>query len=89
MHIYEYQCGSCGRITEALQKFSDPPLSDCPHCKGGLHKLISHTSFQLKGTGWYVTDYAGKKPGANAQQESGTKDETTTSKSEDSGTKES
>jgi putative FmdB family regulatory protein len=87
--IYEYQCRSCGRIIEALQKFSDPPLSDCPHCRGGLHKLISHTTFHLKGTGWYVTDYAGKKPGASAHKESSTKDETTTSKSEDSGTKES
>jgi putative FmdB family regulatory protein len=84
--IYEYQCGSCGRITEALQKFSDPLLSDCPHCKGGLHKVISHTTFHLKGTGWYVTDYAGKNPGASAHKESSTKDETTTSKSEDSAT---
>jgi putative FmdB family regulatory protein len=87
--IYEYQCGSCGRITEALQKFSDPPLSDCPHCRGSLHKLISHTTFQLKGSGWYVTDYAGKKPAAGAHKESSTKDETTTSKSEESSTKES
>jgi putative FmdB family regulatory protein len=87
--IYEYQCSSCGRITEALQKFSDPPLSDCPHCKGGLHKLISHTTFHLKGTGWYVTDYAGKNPGASPHKEGGTKDEATTSKSEDSSTKES
>jgi putative FmdB family regulatory protein len=83
--IYEYQCRSCGRITEALQKFSDPPLSDCPHCRGGLHRLISHTTFHLKGTGWYVTDYAGKKPAASPHTESSTKDETTTSKSEDSG----
>jgi putative FmdB family regulatory protein len=86
--IYEYQCRACGRITEALQKFSDPPLNDCPHCRGNLHKLISHTTFHLKGTGWYVTDYAGKKPGASTQKESSTKDDTTTSKSEDSGTKE-
>ena len=89
MPIYEYQCASCGRISEALQKFSDPPLSDCAHCKGGLHKVISHTTFHLKGTGWYVTDYAGKKPGASAHKESSTKEETTTSKSEDNSNKES
>ena len=89
MPIYEYQCASCGRISEALQKFSDPPLSDCPHCKGGLHKVISHTTFHLKGTGWYVTDYAGKKPGASAHKESSTKEEPTTSKSEDNSNKES
>jgi putative FmdB family regulatory protein len=86
--IYEYRCGSCGKITEALQKFSDPPLSECPRCKGGLHKLISHTTFHLKGSGWYVTDYAGKKPEASAHKESGTEDQTTASKSEESSSKE-
>lgn len=89
MPIYEYQCGCCGRITEALQKFSDPPLDNCPHCKGGLHKLISHTTFHLKGTGWYVTDYAGKKPGSSASTDSSSKDEKTTTKSDEGGTKDS
>lgn len=58
MPIYEYECLSCGRISEAFQKFSDAPLSTCQHCRGQLKRLISHTSFKLKGTGWYVTDYA-------------------------------
>ena len=61
MPIYEYQCDKCGEIQEALQKISDKPLAKCMHCSGKLHKLISHSAFHLKGTGWYVTDYAGKK----------------------------
>jgi putative FmdB family regulatory protein len=58
MPIYEYECSKCGRIDEVIQKFSDKPLATCKHCSGKLHKLISHSSFHLKGTGWYVTDYA-------------------------------
>jgi len=60
MPIYEYECGQCGRIKEVIQKFSDKPLTQCDHCSGRLRKLVSHTSFHLKGTGWYATDYAGK-----------------------------
>lgn len=60
MPIYEYECTQCGKIEEALQKFSDKPLTKCNHCSGKLHKLVSKSSFQLKGTGWYVTDYAKK-----------------------------
>lgn len=60
MPIYEYECAKCGRIEEALQKFSDKPLNKCSHCSGKLHRLVSRSSFHLKGTGWYVTDYAGK-----------------------------
>ncbi len=63
MPIYEYECKKCGRITEALQGFNDPPLKKCKFCKTGkLEKLISLSSFQLTGTGWYSTDYA-KGPG--------------------------
>jgi putative FmdB family regulatory protein len=60
MPIYEYQCDQCGKIQEAIQKFSDRPLTQCRHCSGKLNKLISHSTFHLKGKGWYVTDYAGK-----------------------------
>jgi len=60
MPIYEYQCESCGRRSEALQKISDPPLTTCAECEGSLTKLISAPSFQFKGSGWYVTDYADK-----------------------------
>jgi putative FmdB family regulatory protein len=60
MPIYEYECSKCGRIDEVIQKFSDKPLTRCKYCSGKLQKLISHSSFHLKGTGWYITDYAGK-----------------------------
>lgn len=61
MPIYEYQCDQCGEIEEALQKISEAPLVQCKKCSGKLHRLISQSAFHLKGTGWYVTDYAGKK----------------------------
>jgi putative FmdB family regulatory protein len=58
MPIYEYRCEKCDSHFEVIQKFSDKPLKFCSNCKGKLTKLISQTSFQLKGSGWYVTDYA-------------------------------
>ncbi|MCX7822555.1 MAG: zinc ribbon domain-containing protein [Syntrophobacterales bacterium] len=63
MPIYEYECASCGKIIEAVQKFSDAPLTQCASCGGALRKLISLSTFHLKGTGWYVTDYAHKSQG--------------------------
>ncbi|MES3008186.1 MAG: zinc ribbon domain-containing protein [Pseudomonadota bacterium] len=58
MPIYEYQCSDCGHRLEALQKISDAPLQDCPQCKvAGLVRLISASSFRLKGGGWYETDF--------------------------------
>jgi putative FmdB family regulatory protein len=59
MPIYEYQCQKCGTF-ETTQRITEKPLGKCPTCKGKVKKLISNTSFQLKGTGWYVTDYARK-----------------------------
>jgi putative FmdB family regulatory protein len=59
MPIYEYSCRTCGTF-ETTQRITDKPLRRCPTCKGPVRKLISSTSFQLKGSGWYVTDYAGK-----------------------------
>ncbi len=61
MPIYEYQCAACGRVTEKWQKISEPPLTVCPACGGGLSKLISSCAFHLKGSGWYVTDYGGNR----------------------------
>jgi len=60
MPIYEYECMKCGKIDEVVQKFSDKQLTKCKHCSGKLNKLVSHSSFHLKGTGWYATDYANK-----------------------------
>lgn len=63
MPIYEYECGKCQAHVEVLQKITDKPLTKCGKCGGRLEKQWSPTSFQFKGTGWYVTDYAGKKAG--------------------------
>ncbi|MEW5744091.1 MAG: FmdB family zinc ribbon protein [Nitrospirota bacterium] len=63
MPIYEYECLKCGKSHEIIQKFSDSPLAACPECGGEVKKLISNTSFVLKGSGWYVTDYARKSEG--------------------------
>jgi putative FmdB family regulatory protein len=57
MPIYEYHCDHCGDFEE-MQRITDPPLVKCPRCKRKIRRLISNTSFQLKGSGWYVTDYA-------------------------------
>jgi putative FmdB family regulatory protein len=67
MPIYEYECQACGHRLETIQKFSDAPLTECPAChQNELRKLISAAAFQLKGSGWYVTDFknSGKKPAA-------------------------
>lgn len=71
MPIYEYQCESCGERTELIQRFDDPPATHCPRCGGSLRKLLSAPSFQFKGSGWYVTDYAGKNAGNRSSGEGG------------------
>jgi putative FmdB family regulatory protein len=84
MPLYEYQCESCGKKFEVLQKFSDEPLSVHAECGGPAHKLLSAPAFHLKGTGWYATDYA-KSGGASAPAkpaESATTDSKTTSSTE-------
>lgn len=58
MPIYEYVCEKCGSHIEAIQKVGDAPLKRCQKCRGKLEKILSRTSFQLKGSGWYVTDYS-------------------------------
>ena len=61
MPIYEYKCQDCGHQLEAMQRVSEPALTDCPACgKAELKKLVSAAGFQLKGTGWYVTDFRDK-----------------------------
>jgi putative FmdB family regulatory protein len=57
MPIYEYECSACGTVFEAFQKITDDPLETCDTCNGRVNRLISQCSFQLKGSGWYVTDY--------------------------------
>lgn len=75
MPIYEYQCEKCGVIIEKIQKFSDAPLTSCDRCEGKLNKLLSQSSFSLKGSGWYLTDYS-KKTSSKAEPKTETKAET-------------
>ena len=64
MPFYEYECPSCHRQTEVMQKISDKPLKKCPSCgKAGLRKLVSAPVFRLKGSGWYETDFKSDKEG--------------------------
>jgi putative FmdB family regulatory protein len=70
MPIYEYSCKKCGAHMEVMQKISDKPLARHAKCGGKLEKEWSRTGFQFKGSGWYVTDYAGKKPDAKEGKES-------------------
>ncbi|HKP73069.1 MAG TPA: FmdB family zinc ribbon protein [Pyrinomonadaceae bacterium] len=68
MPIYEYSCQKCKAHIEVMQKITDKPLKRCKECGGKLEKEWSATSFQFKGSGWYVTDYAGKKSGATEKE---------------------
>jgi putative FmdB family regulatory protein len=65
MPIYEYECLDCGKRFEIFQKISEEPLKVCKECKGRLNRLISMCSFQLKGSGWYVTDYKSSGSGSS------------------------
>lgn len=74
MPLYEYRCNACEHTLEALQKFSDDPLKECPEChKPNLERLVSKTAFQLKGDGWYVTDFKnnGKAPATESKKSEG------------------
>ncbi len=62
MPIYEYECQSCGQRFDVIQKFTDEPLKECKFCKGEVRKLMGTPALQFKGSGWYITDYAGKSP---------------------------
>ena len=69
MPLYEYECQACGNRSEVIQRFSDAPLTTCDACAGELRKLISAPSFQLKGSGWYKTDYASSGSGDKKKAE--------------------
>ncbi|HLH00122.1 MAG TPA: FmdB family zinc ribbon protein [Bryobacteraceae bacterium] len=73
MPLYEYKCDKCGAVFEVMQKFSDEPLQVHEQCGGAVQRLISAPAFQFKGSGWYVTDYAGKGGNGSAKNESGSK----------------
>ena len=81
MPLYEYQCESCQKRFEKIQKFSDPLIEICPSCGGKVNKLLSSPAIQFKGTGWYITDYAKK-----SSADSSTKTTSTTPSSDTAST---
>ncbi|MCU7834034.1 MAG: zinc ribbon domain-containing protein [gamma proteobacterium symbiont of Taylorina sp.] len=71
MPIYEYRCNGCGHEMELIQRMSEDPMKDCPVCKESkLKKLISAAGFQLKGSGWYETDFKGNNKTKSASNKS-------------------
>jgi putative FmdB family regulatory protein len=80
MPIYEYKCRKCGNQFEVFRGISDPEVKSCKFCKGKVQKLVSLSSFSLKGSGWYVTDYKGKKPSTTAKAEKAEISESSTTK---------
>jgi putative FmdB family regulatory protein len=84
MPLYEYQCESCRKLTERIQKYSDPPLEACPACGGAVRKLVSSPAIQFKGSGWYITDYA-RKGGTGEKSDGAGKTGTAAEKTDTSG----
>lgn len=88
MPIYEYKCTKCRKEFELFQNITDPVAKTCKFCKGPVNKLISMSSFHLKGSGWYVTDYGGKKaPASEHKKDATVKSETTESAKTESASK--
>jgi len=84
MPIYEYECQKCKSHTEAFQKVNDKPLTKCKKCGGRLEKMISAPAIQFKGSGWYVTDYAGKATKGDKSESESSSEKKTEKKSKDS-----
>jgi putative FmdB family regulatory protein len=82
MPIYEYKCKKCGKEFEMFQGIADPAAKSCKFCKGSVHKLMSLSTFHLKGSGWYATDYSGKKAPAVEKKTEESKSPETTEKSQ-------
>jgi putative FmdB family regulatory protein len=85
--LYEYRCKQCGHQFEKIQSFSAPEIKECPVCKGEVERLISAPALQFKGSGWYVTDYAGKgnaKAPAKSADSNGSGDKPAAAASSDS-----
>ena len=78
MPIYEYKCKKCGKEFEMFQGVADPAAKSCKFCKGPVQKMMSLSTFHLKGSGWYATDYAGKKAPAGEKKKEESKGSTTT-----------
>ena len=68
MPLYEYKCLKCGRHTDKIEPVAGPHLKKCPHCGGKLESVITAPAIKFKGSGWYVTDYAGKSPDGGSKE---------------------
>lgn len=90
MPLYEYKCTKCNRRTEKIESVNGPHLKKCPHCGGKVESLISAPAIQFKGSGWYVTDYAGKSPASESSKDDKSSSDKKDSKdSKDSSSKDS
>jgi putative FmdB family regulatory protein len=91
--LYEYKCLKCGRKTEKIENVAGPHLKKCPHCGGKVDMMFSAPAIQFKGSGWYVTDYAGKKSGSDTHKDdkpaAESKDSSKESGAKESGSKDS
>src|SRR5580658_10548188 len=88
MPLYEYKCASCGDVFEVIQKFSDEPLHEHPGCGGAVEKLISTSSLQFKGSGWYVNDYGRNNSSSREKSKSESSDGKSEAKSSEGKTSE-
>ncbi len=84
MPLYEYECSSCHKRTEKIQKFSDPEITACPKCGGVLERVLSAPAIAFKGGGWYADGYGSAKPAASGSGDSGGSSEGASSSSSES-----
>jgi putative FmdB family regulatory protein len=89
MPLYEYKCTRCKRHTEKIQKFSDPEITECPHCGGPLERVISAPAVSFKGGGWYADGYGNAKPSASKGESKGDSGKSTESTGDASGSSKS
>lgn len=82
MPIYEYECTSCRKVLEIFQRMTEDPLTTCPNCSGPVKKLVSMSSFQLKGGGWYADGYSNASCNSSSAASTGTAAKSSTEKTE-------
>ena len=82
MPLYDYECEQCHRHTEKIQKFSDAPLTECPHCGGHLERVLHAPAVAFKGGGWYADGYGNKKAGGTSGEGRSGESKTSASKGE-------
>ena len=87
--LYEYQCLKCGKKTEKIESVAGPHLKKCPHCGGKVERLQSAPAIQFKGSGWYVTDYAGKSSAKEPAKDTAASDSAASSEKKDTPAKDS